>query len=237
MPDGCYGGVFVAPAHETERAGLVRALLDAVVERGYLKTFIFDFHRTIAGHPAFIAEPCRASVVDIGGPGWVPPDAKLRSQIRKGRREGVTYERFRWEPHHRGFLRIMRETEARHGQSPRYPDALYRSLADLAERDSRVRWVWCEHGGEPACSHIYFLEKGTLQAWQSYFNKAFSHLKPNQTLRFDLCRSVARDGVERMNLGATPPIAAGLAHYKSRWGGRRVSYPCLVRRTGLGRWI
>jgi CelD/BcsL family acetyltransferase involved in cellulose biosynthesis len=237
MPDGCYGGVYVDPAWEPERAALAGALLDAVVRRGYVKTYIADFHRTVPEHPGFTVRPARAMVVDIGEPDWGPADAKLRSQIRKGHRERVRHERFVWDRHHRGFLRLMRDTEARHGQPPRYTDGVYRTLAALAERDPRVRWVWCERGGEPVCSHIYFMERGVLQAWQSYYNKAFSSLKPNQTVRYDLCRSAARTGVRRMNLGATPPRAVGLAYYKARWGGRWVSYPVLVRLNGLGRWI
>lgn len=234
MPDGCYGRLFVDPTLEPERAAVARELFDALARRHYAKVHIFDFHGTALRPAGFAVASCETSLADITGPEWWPPDAKLRSQIRKSVREGIRVERFDWERHAAAFLALSAAAARRHGLAPRYPPAFYRALAGLARRDARVMWAWCAHGGRPACSHIYFLEGATLQAWQTCFDRTFSFLKPNQYIRFALAREAERRGAVWLNLGATPEEAPGLAYYKARWGGRRVSYASYVRKQGLG---
>jgi hypothetical protein len=130
------------------------------------------------------------------------------------------------------FLGLAALTYRRHGLPPRYPPAFHDALARLAKRDPRVIWEWCEHDGRAACSHIYFVEDGVLQAWQSYFDKRFSFLKPNAYIRYALALRMAHQGVTRLNLGSTPPRATGLAYYKARWGGREVVFPTHMRVQG-----
>jgi hypothetical protein len=235
LPDGCYGGLLLDPDAGAEREALGRALFAALERRRYVKACVFDRHGTIACAPGFATCACETRLVDISGPDWAPPDPKLRAQIRRARREGVVVEPFDWDRHHARFLALVVLTARRQGQRPRYPAAFYRSLAGLAARDSRIVWRWCEHEGRPVASQIYFVERGTLQAWQSYYDKAFSFLKPNQYMRYVLCREMAGLGIGRLNLGSTPERAGGLAYYKSRWGGRSVRYASYVRREPLGR--
>lgn len=103
--------------------------------------------------------------------------------------------------------------------------------------DPRVHWLWCEHQGRPACSHIYFSERNVLQGWQIAFDKSFSFLKPNQYIRFTMCRRMAARGITRLNLGATPEGADGLLYYKRRWGGRPLRYRTLVLERKLARLL
>ena len=235
MPDGCYGGVLLDPAHESVRPSIARALFEALARRRYAKASVFDFRESAPIHPGFSVIWCETTLVDISAPQWMPPDLKLQSEIRKAEREGIEVERFEWERHHAGFLDLVAATARQHGAKPRYAAPFYRALADLAERDDRVAWRWCEHRGRPAGSHIYFVEGDTLQAWQKYFDRSLSFLKPNQFMQFATCRETARRGITRLNLGATPLGAEGLAYYKARWGGRRVAYPSCVRVEGLRR--
>ena len=235
LPDGCYGGLFVDPALEAERPEVARVLLAAVARRRYARSDIFDYYATLPSHDGFAVGQGEARLVRIASPDWRPTDPKLQSQIRKARREGIHVEPFDWDRHHEGFLDLAARTYAHHGLAPRYPAGFYRALAALARRDARVQWLWCEREGRPACSHIYFVERAVLQAWQSYFDRAFSYLKPNAYIRFTLCRELSERGVEWLNLGATPTGAAGLAYYKRRWGGRRVSFDRYRRTEGLGR--
>jgi hypothetical protein len=237
MPDGCYSGLFTAPALTAERGRFGTAVLDAVSRHRYARRFVFDFYGTLPRHPGFEVRPCETTLVTISGPEWVPPDEKLRSQIRKAEREGITMEPFEWDRHQEQFLRLMEATELRHGNPPRYPPEFFRALADLAHRDDRVHWVWCEHEGRPACSHIYFIEGGMLQGWQIYFDKAFSFLKPNQYIRFAMCRRMAARGIASLNLGGTPENAPGLADYKRRWGGRSHTFPAFAKMSGVGKLI
>jgi Acetyltransferase (GNAT) domain len=225
MPDGCYGGVLVDPALAAERPRFASALLAAVRQRGYARAWVFDFHRTLPATESAATSELETAVIDISDPRWAPPDAKLRSQARKAAREGIRVERFDWDRHGEAFLALVETTARRHHAVPRYGRAFYAALAQLARRDERVVWRWCAHDGRPACAHIYFVERGMLQAWQTYFDTAFSFLKPNPFIRIDTCRAQAARGVTRLNLGCTPSYASSLAYYKHRWGGERVTYP------------
>ncbi len=235
MPDGCYGGVLVDPALASERAALAAALLAAVERRRYALAWVFDFHGTLApgGRPG--DQRLETTIVDIHDPGGAPPDPKLRAQVRKAEREGIAVERFDWTRHGEAFLALATLTARRHGAAPRYGRAFYAALAALAARDERIVWRWCARDGRPACAHIYFVERGMLQAWQTYFDPAFSFLKPNPFIRTETCHALARRGVRWLNLGATPSYAAGLAAYKRRWGGTCVTYRAWRGGT-LARW-
>jgi hypothetical protein len=237
MPDGCYGGIFFDEDSNLDRERIARLLLDAVVRHGYMKTFLFDFYGTFPPDSRFESVLCATTLVDISDPRWLPPDKKLVSQIRKAEREGVQVEPFRWEKHKRDFLTLVRITETRHGGKPLYNAAFFKALADLAEEDGRIRWLWCEYDGRPVCSHIYFIENGVLQGWQKYLDKSFSFLKADQYVRLTMCQEIAQEGVGLLNLGATPRGAIGLAHYKRRWGGEPAYYNCLVLKRGLGRFV
>jgi hypothetical protein len=237
MPDGCYGGVFCAETSPADRRRLAAALLDAVAAGGYPRAHVYDFYGSVDEAPSFEVLPCAATVVDLPDASWQPGDPKLRSQIRKAEREGIRVQAFDWDRHHAPFLRLVAASERWHGHPPRYRPAFYEALARLARVDARVHWLWCARDGRAAASHIYFVEHGALQAWQTYFDREFSFLKPNQYMRFALCRALAAQGIRRLNLGATPPGASGLAYYKARWGGSLLSYNSFVRRSPVGRLL
>lgn len=237
MPDGCYARLFYNPDITVDREDIARMVLDALAARRYVKLFIYDFYESLPADSRFNIQTRTTTLVDISGPDWQPSDKKLQSQIRRAVREGIQVMTFDWDQHHRHFLDLMRSTEKRHGQTPAYSPGFFKAVADLAREDDRIQWVWCEHDGCPVSSHIYFIENATLQGWQMYFDKAFSFLKPNQYIRFITCRRMARQGVTKLNLGATPAGAEGLAYYKKRWGGNPVHYYCYVMKRGLGRFL
>jgi len=237
MPDGCYGGVLCHPEHQADAPRLVAALTDAVLQAGYMRTFIFDFDGHMGCDPRFEAIRLQTTLVDISNPDWLPPDKKLVSQIRKAEREGIVVGPMHWPEHGERFLALMHHTEKRHGKNPSFDRAFFERLAEAATVDDRLHWVWCEHEGQGVCSHIYIIEQGMLQGWQIYFDKAYSFLKPNQYIRFQTCRRMARRGICWLNLGGTPENAPGLSYYKKRWGGDLYSYRGLVNKQGLGRFL
>jgi len=236
LPDGCYGGVFADPAL-SDIASVGIALLDAVCDRGYAKTAIFDVHGGTPRHPEFEDVPWETLRVEIGVEDWHPPDPKLRSEIRKAERERIRIDPIDWDRHAEGFLSLVGVTARRHGQRSRYPAELFERLARLSRTDERVVWRYCEHDGRPACSQIYFVEGETLVSWQDYFDKQFSFLKPNQFMRFAVCREWYRRGARWLNLGATPEGAAGVSHYKERWGGEPLRFTSHLRWNGVGELV
>jgi CelD/BcsL family acetyltransferase involved in cellulose biosynthesis len=236
MPDGCYGGCLFTTEGQGESRRWAGHLLDALVRRAYLKTYLFDFYGRLPEDRRYTAVEETTTLVDIDET-WTPEDKKLLSQIRAAERQGIEVVPFDWEQDAEKFLALVHVTEKRHGAEPRYSRAFYEALADLAAVDPRVHWLWCEHDGRAACSHIYFREGGMLQGWQIFFDKQFSFLKPNQYMRFTMCRRMASQGVKILNLGATPKGAKGLVYYKRRWGGRPRAYRILVLKRGLGRLL
>ena len=224
MPDGCYGGVFVAPEAAPESARIARTLLAALTRR-YAIADVFDFRRALARAPGYEHRTCEARLITLTGPHWTPADPTLVQQSQKARREGICIERFDAARHLEGLMRLAAETASVHRCRQRYPRAFFEGLAALAERDPRIVWRWCERDGVPAASQIYVAEGDMLMAWQSFFDRRFSFLKPNQAMRLDVVRAFVETGGRVLNLGATPPHARGLAAYKRRWGGRLVRYP------------
>lgn len=234
QPDGCYGGMFLDPAFSPRRDELAAALLGAIANHGYAKCVVFDYARALGEHPEFESAPCETRLVRISGEDWVPENAKLQSEIRRAARLGLEVECFDYALHHAGLEDLIQQTSKRHGVRPRYRMRLYQKLAAVAETDPRVRWRHCEREGKPVASQIYFVERGTLVSWQDYSCRAYSTLKPNQFIRWELCRQVASEGIEWLNLGASPLDAEGLDAYKTRWGGTAAYYPSLTRWSGVG---
>jgi len=232
LPDGCYGGLFAEPGL-ADAAAIGDALMDAIAAHGYARSHVFDGAGRLRQNRGFRAQACETRLVAID-PDWSPPDAKLQSEIRKAAREGVRVERYDAARHEAGFLALVAMTAARQGAKPRYRARFWQRLALLAETDARVRWRWCEHGGRPAASHVYFVDGGTLVSWQDFSDRAFSFLKPNQFIRWQACRDAATDGIRTLNLGATPDEAAGVTFYKCRWGGEPNRYVVQARWNGIG---
>lgn len=236
MPDGLYARP-VAISSDSDLHSVMGDMLAAIAQEGYARVFINDFC-ALCGSPArFDVSDGLTTVVDISASDWQPPDPKIRSEIRKAEREGIVPSAFNADHDMALFLDLMTRTEERHGRAPKYPAEFWQGLAALARDDGRVEWVNVIHDGRMAASHIYFVEDDMLLHWQSYFDKEFSFLKPNQLLMYSTARKWAARGVKLLNQGASPPVAEGLADYKAKWGGVERRYRCLQYRSGLGRWL
>jgi hypothetical protein len=238
MPDGCYGGVLVADGVSDADARSARsALLAGLMKQRWFRTHLVDFGSNLESPRGFAAERSHTRIVDIRDPDWLPDDKKLQSQIRSAERQGIEVGKFDWESDAEGFLRLVALTARRHRHAPSLNREFYRALWKLSLEDERIRWIWCSLDAKPACSHIYFREGGMLQGWQIQFDKSASRLKPNQFVRYQMCRTMAREGCTHLNLGATPKGAEGLLYYKKRWGGERRAYDSWVYRSGLARLL
>ena len=235
MPDGCYGGLFLSPNRRKERSAIAEQLMSTLAKAGYTKVFLTDFYKCLERHGGFQFDECETTLVKITGPDWKPPDKKLQQEIRKAVREGIEVQRFNPDCHFKSFLKLMEQTEKRHGRKPKYPARYFMALAELAATDDRVQWVWCECNGQPAASHIFIVEGDMLISWQIYFDKTFSWLKPNQYILYQTAIDKAKEGIKYLNLGASPPDANNLQTYKKRWGGEIRTYPCYSYRKGLGK--
>jgi len=236
MPDGCYGRMYISAKAGAEAPDMAVALQVALTEAEYGKVFLYDYYGWCREHRSYQTEACATSIVDISSPKWEPPDKKMQSEIRKAQREGIEVRKFALANMDR-FVSLMQQAEAEHGRKAKYPRQFFEALAVLAESDDRVQWLWCEHEGKAAASHINLIENDMVINWQVYFDRQFSFLKPNQFMLFHAAHELAGKGVKYLNLGASPDEAENLRAYKKKWGGVERTYFCHVWLSALGKMI
>ena len=234
MPDGCYAKFLLSNNIKQDASN---ALLDAIGDFGYIKTYIYDYFKSFTKYEKFDTFHCSTSVVDISDPNWEPPDKKLQSEIRKAERENVTIETFDSSVHFDKFLSLMKQTEKRHNRKPKYQDVFFEKLAELAQTDNRIKWYWCEHDGDAVCSHINFIENNMVVNWQVYYDKKYSFLKANQKSLFDMAKSLSAQNITYLNLGASPIDTESLKEYKEKWGGKEYKYTCLSKESIIGKIV
>ena len=237
IPDGCYGRAFFADTARDRKRAVVEALAVALRKARYAKLYIYDYYNSFEAPGGFPTMDCATTIVDISSPDWEPAHESIRRGIKKAEREGIDTRVFDWDKDAAGFVELMLKTERRHGRSARYPEVFFRGLAELARHDERIRWLWCEHDGEPAASHIYIAEGGAIIYWQGYFDKKFSFLRPNHYMHYTTAKTAAAQGTKYLNLGASPDTADGLKTYKDRWGGSLHSYKCYWLKSLLGKLV
>lgn len=237
MPDGLGGRVLLRAKDATLHDQAAGAIFDAVAKAGYLKVHITGFDGHLQRPTAYSVLPVSTTIIDIAATDWMPPDRKLQSELRKAEREQVTIQPFDKSRHMNDFMRLMTATERRHERQPRYSARFYEALAELDACDDRMIWLWCEHDGRPVVSHICLIEGETALHWQVCYDKAFSFLKANQYMLWELIGRLRKLGISHLNLGASPHDAHGLNDYKSKWGGERYEYNCYVYKSWLGRWL
>lgn len=235
MVDGLYARLWVSPDSGLERPAALSLMMNALPLSGYARVLVTDFAREFPEQIDCPRRACETLLVDISRPDWEPPDSTLRSEIRKAEREKLPVEPFEPSRHMESFLALMRQTEKRHGRSPKYKPQFFEELGKLAQADKRIRWRHCEIEGKPAASHIFLIDGPMALHWQVYFDKRFSFAKPNQYLLFVMAKELAAEGVTTLNLGASPPGAEGLAAYKKKWGGVSYRYPMFYRYSWIGR--
>ena len=235
MPDGLYTRVFSQGSEPGVRGRSVHTLAQAIRQAGYAKVFLSDFYGELGpldGYQALESETVRVAISALN---WEPPDTTIRSEIRKAEREAGSIEKFDAQQHMAEFLHLMRQTESRHKRKPKYDNEFYAALAELAARDGHIRWLVTEQNGSLAASHIYLIDGESALYWQSFFDKKYSFLKPNQHMLYRTAVELASQGVKLLNLGASPADAEGLRSYKEKWGGTAKSYPLYVRKSWIGK--
>ncbi|MFH1373416.1 MAG: GNAT family N-acetyltransferase [bacterium] len=236
MPAGCYARLFCRPDID-DKTELAAAIMKALTRAGYIKLFVNDFYATFQPAGMLQTSQRETLLVDISSPDWEPPDKKLRQQIRKAEKEGICRESFDRQRHLSGFLRLVEQTGRRTGSRVTFGSRFFETLAKLAEHDSRLHWVWCEHRGEPVSSNIFIVEGSHLFHWQAFIDEAHSYLQAAKYIPFATARSAAREDITILNLGSSPEDAPGVDSFKRKWGGRPHVYNCYYRKSGLGKLL
>ena len=237
MPNGCYGKILYNTTESAIKSEIAESIVERILNEKYVKAFLTDFHKTIKCSSKFNIERYTNYLVDISSPDWEPPDSKLRQQIRKGERTNLTLETFDPSLNMNNFMHLVNLHERRRNTKVTYNQEFFEALADVAARDGRIRWIWCEHDDRPVASHIFFIEGESLMHWQMYYDEALSDLQATKFIPFSISKQSVRNGIKYLNLGLSPEGAAGAEFYKGKWGGRPYNYNCYVHKNFLGRLL
>lgn len=238
MPDGTYSTIyFKNPMDDNLKIELTKLIIQLLLKYGYIKIDLFDYNDSLKVVDKFDKITLSTHLIEITDKDWIPPDKKIQSELRKAKRENVIIDQFDPEKHFGKFIELMKSTEARHGRDPKYNDEFYEKLARLSSKDTRVNWLWCEHGGEAVSSHINIYENEMLLNWQVFFDKQFSFLKANQLMIYRSVKEAQLKGCRYFNMGASPEDALGLIEYKKKYGSVEYVYPLYRYRSVLGKIV
>ncbi len=235
MPNGCYSKLLIADDIDLDLSNAIELIGDLIKAKDYRKTIITDFYGSCTGLKGFKSKEHETNLVDISAADWMPPDSKLRQQIRKAASEAVEIENFDSGQHLDGFMKLVKLHEKRRSLKSKYNQRFFEALGEIAKKDKRVIWKRCERDGQPAASSIFFREGDSIIHWQMYYDEKFSHLQPTKYIPYTVAREAAATGIQYLNLGATPVGAKGAGFYKSKWGGKAVQYKCYTHKNWLGK--
>ena len=154
--------------------------------------------------------------IPSGGPEllWKRLDAKVRSQVRRPQKEGVTV-RFgadQVEPFFDVFARHMRDLG-----TPTQSRRLFEAIGDVFPHDA---WFGCAYrGGRPVAGGCGFRWGNEFEmTWASALLE-FRRLAPNMLLYWSFMERAAAEGVSVFNFGRCTP-GGGTHRFKQQWGTR-----------------
>jgi FemAB-related protein (PEP-CTERM system-associated) len=152
---------------------------------------------------------------DGGGPAlWKKLDAKVRSQVRRPQKDGVTV-RFGADqvaPFFSVFAHHMRDLG-----TPTQPKRLFETIAECFGDDV---WFGCAYLGDQAIAGgCGFRWNGEFEmTWASALN-AHKKLSPNMLLYWAFMERAAEEGLHLFNFGRCSP-GVGTHKFKRQWGSR-----------------
>ncbi len=145
---------------------------------------------------------------------WTRIDAKVRSQVRRPQKEGVTV-RFGADQlgaFYRVFARHMRDLG-----TPAQSRRLFEAIAAAFPEDV---WFGCAYlGDQPVAAGCGFLWRDEFEmTWASALS-AHKRLAPNMLLYWSFMERAAERGVRAFNFGRCTP-GGGTHRFKQQWGSR-----------------
>ncbi len=142
--------------------------------------------------------------------------AKLRSQVRRPEKEGVTvrWGRDQVGPFYTVFSRHMRDLGT--------PTQSRRFFEAIAEAFGEDAWFGCAYLGEVpiACGAGFRWDRDFEMTWASAL-VAYNRISPNMALYWAFLERAAREGLTLFNFGRCTP-GSGTHRFKQQWGGRDV---------------
>ena len=199
----------------------VRALVDEAVElAGDSGVRLLELRSRRALPVSLPASHRKITVVldlpaDDPAPLWKALDAKVRSQVRRPQKEGVTVTvggAEQVDPFFEVFSHHMRDLG-----TPTQPLALFRAIAEVFPESARFGCAWLN--GKPIACGAGFLWDGEFEmTWASALAE-HKRLSANMALYWAFMERAIADGARLFNFGRCTP-GGGTHRFKQQWGSR-----------------
>jgi FemAB-related protein (PEP-CTERM system-associated) len=140
--------------------------------------------------------------------------AKVRSQIRRPQKEGMTsrYGAVEMEPFYEVFARNMRDLG-----TPVLPRAFF---AEIAQRLPNHAEFGCVYLNDvPVAAGCGFVWRGEFEMTWASALKEYARMAPNMLLYWSFMERMLQRGVRVFNFGRCTP-GSGTHRFKLQWGGR-----------------
>jgi CelD/BcsL family acetyltransferase involved in cellulose biosynthesis len=200
-PDDALAAVVAAAEHERRRRSCVLEVRDRVTGAG-TATDLFHRHVIDLGEGADAAEKRF--------------HARVRRNVRKARREGVTVERRTDREALDAFYALHLLTRRRLGV-PTQPRRFIRGLQELF--DAGLGFVaLARHDERPVAAAVFLRGGDELLYKYGASDPGALSLRPNNVLFSDVIRWAADDGLTSLDLGRTDLGHEGLRDFKRSWG-------------------
>ena len=212
LPFVNYGGL-VADDYEVERALLERAIEEVRAAGGShleLRHTSQRFsHLTPRRHKVAMVLPLAATVEQE----WSRLDRKVRNQVRKGEKSGLTVAIGGPElvdEFYEVFAQNMRDLG-----TPVYTPSLFAQVLGTFSLSSRAFVV--RHQGRPVAGSVVVWHRGTAEVpWASALRSANPHCA-NVFLYWEMLKFCIEQGFEAFDFGRSTPNE-GTFHFKKQWG-------------------
>ena len=147
---------------------------------------------------------------------WKALPSKLRSQVRKPEKEGVTFRLGpdQLEPFYAVFSRHMRDLG-----TPTLPRVFFQEVARTFPDDARFGCAWFR--GKPvACGAGFRFGREFEMTWASSLSE-YNRISPNLGLYWAFMQRAVTEGAAEFNFGRCSPDS-GTHRFKRQWGSRDV---------------
>jgi FemAB-related protein (PEP-CTERM system-associated) len=217
MPFFNYGGIC---AEEPEvRAALLAAGVDIARAEGVSHLELRETSLLNAGLPVKTTKVCmRLALPGTAAELWGTFDAKLRSQVRRPGKEGMT-ARVGREEELDGFYRVF-AANMRDLGTPVYSKRFFANILAAFPERSWIHTVYTGNG-EPVASGFLLGHRETLEIpWASAL-RAFNRFSPNTLLYWSALSFACEHGYRCFDFGRSTP-GEGTYRFKEQWGAQPV---------------
>ena len=213
LPFVNYGGVVASD----DRAG--QALVEAATDLARRRRCEHVELRHVGQR--FPALPCKqhkvAMMLQVSGAGWDRLDKKVRNQIRKAQKSGLTTERGGLEliaDFYEVFARNMRDLG-----TPVYSRILFEEVLREFPHRTRVHIVRLQ--GSAVAAALTYRTGGTMEMPWASSVRDYNTMCPNHLLYWDVIQSATEGGCTQVDFGRSTP-GAGTFLFKEQWGAQPV---------------